>query len=142
VDTSSFFKVPFAGSLAMLEICISPCIPMENRHVSPEATLKKPVESAPQLDNVPDVGHSEAACADGIDAKLGAATTSIKTMTFDDLMLPPISSKMRASMVVALIRIKALQGRCSGLHAIGRGRAQIFFQLLPFCHGFWALIVT
>jgi hypothetical protein len=91
----------------MLEICISPCIPMENRHVSPEATLKKPVESAPQLDNVPDVGHSEAACADGIDAKPGAATTSIKTLTLDDLMLPPISSKMRASMVVALIRAAA-----------------------------------
>jgi hypothetical protein len=74
----------------------------------------------------------------GFDAELRAATTSIKTMTFDDLMLPPISSKMRASMVVALIRIKALQGRCSGLHAIGRSRA----QMLPFCHGFWALIVT
>jgi len=57
---------------AILEICISPCILMENRQVSPEATLKKPVESAPQLDNVPDVGHSEAACADGIGAKLGA----------------------------------------------------------------------
>jgi hypothetical protein len=100
--------VPFAGSFAMLEICISPWILMENRHVSPEATLKKPVESAPQLDNVPDAGHSEAACADGIDAELGAATTSNKTMTFDDdLMLPPICSKMRASMVVALIRIKA-----------------------------------
>jgi hypothetical protein len=74
----------------MLEICISPCILMENRHVSPEATLKKPVESAPQLDNVPDVGHSEAACADGMDAK--PATTSAKTMIFDNLMLPPILS--------------------------------------------------
>jgi hypothetical protein len=93
----------------MLEICISPFILIENRHVSPEATLKKPVESAPQLDNVPDVGHSEAACADGDGAKLGAATTNIKTMTFDDLILPPSLSlqKMRASMVVALIRIKA-----------------------------------
>jgi hypothetical protein len=93
----------------MLEICISPCILMENRHVSPGATLKKPVESAPQLDNVPDVGHSEAACADGIGAKLRAATISIRTMIFDDLMLPPIfiSSIVRASVVVALIRIKA-----------------------------------
>jgi hypothetical protein len=68
---------------------------MENRHVSPESTLKKPVESAPQLDNVPDVGHSEAACAD-VDAKLGAATTSIKTMIFNDLMLPPILSLQNA----------------------------------------------
>jgi hypothetical protein len=83
----SLFKVPFAGSFAMLEICISPCIPMVNRHVSPEATLKLPVESTPQLDNVPDVGHAEAACADGIDAKLGAATTSSKTITLDNFML-------------------------------------------------------
>jgi hypothetical protein len=83
----------------MLEICILPGILMENRHVSPEATLKKPVESAPQLDNVPDVGHSEAACADGIDAKLGAAATSIKTMTFDDLMLPPILSLQECALL-------------------------------------------
>ncbi|MGC1563286.1 MAG: hypothetical protein WA820_26040 [Bradyrhizobium sp.] len=107
----------------MLEIWISPCILIENRHVSPEATLKKPVESAPQLDNVPDVGHSEAACADGDGAKLGAATTNIKTMTFDDLILPPSLSlqKMRASMVVALIRIKAT----SALFWPSRDRSQL-----------------
>jgi hypothetical protein len=126
----------------MLEICISPCILIENRHVSPEATLKKPAESAPQLDKVPDVGHSEAACADGTDTKPGAAATSIKTMTFDDLMLRPIlfSPTKRASVVVALIRIKALR-RCSGLHASVAVRSK-YFPLSPFCHGFRTPIVT
>jgi hypothetical protein len=47
----------------MLELFTTPSILTGNRHVLPEATLKYPVELTPQLDSVPEAGHSEAAHA-------------------------------------------------------------------------------
>jgi hypothetical protein len=55
--------VCWSGLCKMLVLFTTPSILMGNRHVPPEATLKWPVELMPQLDSVPEAGHSEAARA-------------------------------------------------------------------------------
>lgn len=59
------------------------------RQAPPDATLKTPVELMPQVDSIPATGHSEAACADETDTKLGAARTIAKAIAFDTRMKSP-----------------------------------------------------
>ena len=90
VDSLSCLNVPCSGFCTMLELAITPSILRGKRQAPPDATLKTPVELMPQVDSIPATGHSEAACADETDNKLGAAKTIAKAIA-DMRMKSPLS---------------------------------------------------
>jgi hypothetical protein len=73
----------------MDELAITPSILRGKRQVPPDATLKTPAELMPQVDSVPAIGHSEAACTEETDTKLEATRTAAKGITFDTRMKNP-----------------------------------------------------
>ena len=83
------YHTPYAGFCITLELAITPSILRGKRQAPPDATLKTPVELMPQVDSIPATGHSEAACADETDTKLGAARTIPKAIAFDTRMKNP-----------------------------------------------------
>lgn len=89
VDSLSCSNVPCSGFCIMLELAMTPSILRGKRQAPPDATLKTPVELMPQVDSIPATGHSEAACADETDTKLGAARTIAKAIAFDTRMKSP-----------------------------------------------------
>ena len=97
VDSLSCSNVPCSGFCTMLEFAITPSILRGKRQAPPDATLKTPVELMPQVDSAPATGHSEAACADETDTKLGAARTIAKAIAFDTRMKNPSVSDFRRS---------------------------------------------
>jgi hypothetical protein len=70
----------------MLELAMTPSILSGKRQVPPDAKLKAPAELTPQVDSVPATGHSEAACTDETDIRLGAVRTMAKAIAFDARM--------------------------------------------------------
>ena len=104
----------------MLELAITPSILRGKRQAPPGATLKAPVELMLPVDSVPAIGHSEAACADEIDAKPGAARTMAKANAFDRrkplyLFLQPIADAVFRG--ATLIWIKEASGQDSDISA-------------------------
>jgi hypothetical protein len=67
----------------MLESAMTPSILRGNRQAPPGGTTKTPVELTPKVLSIPATGHSEAVCADAIDAKPWAAKIKATALAFD-----------------------------------------------------------